>query len=318
MSVLVVGGANYDLIASPERLPAEGETLVATTFHAAPGGKAANQAAAAARWGAVTTFVGCVGDDDFGRHAVADLREAGVDVQYVEMDEEGTGLGLVFMDPEGRYATTVAPRANATLNAEIIDALPATVFEASTLLTMALDAPPGALEAACPRVRAAGGAILVNAAPADRLTPRLNREADILVCNEHEAGEVLGVVVASVHGAEQCAERLGEGRRTVVITLGSNGVVAWSPAAGVVRIPGIKVDAIDTLGAGDVFVGVLAAELDADHDLAAALEAANHAAAASVLQRGARFPLGTPQAVSEMLSSPQRKPNPRRSQEELA
>lgn len=115
--VLVVGGANYDLTATSPRLPAVGETVLATGYRESLGGKAANVACAAAAWGAPVSFVGRVGDDSYGDALLEAWTQAAIDVAHVSRDAAGTGLGIVFMDDGGRYQTVVVPRANAGLGA---------------------------------------------------------------------------------------------------------------------------------------------------------------------------------------------------------
>ncbi|MDR9391767.1 MAG: ribokinase [Trueperaceae bacterium] len=301
MNVLVVGGANYDLVAHAGRLPGEGETLVADDFHGAPGGKAANLACAAARWGAHTRFVGRVGDDDFGRAVRDDLVAAGCDVRHLATDARGTGLGLVFMDGDGRYATVVAPRANAGLSADDVAELPDAWFTPDAVIALALEAPLDALHAVTERARDVGATVVLNAAPVDRLDDALDARWTVLVVNEHEAGERLGRPVDEGSAAD-AARTLAGGERTAVVTLGAAGAVGWSPTHGPLHVAGLPVHAVDTLGAGDVFTGVLAAETAAGRPLDAAITTATRVASASVTRPGARFPEGTPNGVADILT----------------
>ncbi len=302
MNVLVVGGANYDLVAHAGRLPGEGETLVADAFHGAPGGKAANLACAAARWGATTQFVGRVGNDDFGRAVRDDLVAAGCNVDYLTDDVRGTGLGLVFMDGRGRYATVVAPRANAALDADDVEALPDAWFTSSTVIALALEAPADALHAVTERAHRSGASVVLNAAPVDRLDAILDAAWTVLVVNEHEAGERLGRHVDAATAGD-AARALAGGDRTAVVTLGAAGAVGWSPTHGTTRVDGVRVDAVDTLGAGDVFTGVLAAETARGTPFGVAVATATRVAGASVTHSGARFPGGTPDGVADILSA---------------
>lgn len=305
MSVLFVGGTNYDLIAVGSRLPQEGETLVADSLSGSPGGKSANQAAACARWGAATRLVSCIGDDDYGREIVAELTEAGVNIELVTQHDAGTSLGMVFMDKQGRYITMVAPRANDQLSKSVVQTITDSIWEQISVLCLALEAPSDALEEATSRAHDVGARIVLNTAPADRLTPELLEAADVLICNEHEASELVGHEVTDQESALQAAHTLSRDTRSVVVTLGAAGAVAWSPDEGRCVVKGIKVKAIDTLGAGDIFVGVLAAELAASASLCTAIETANRVAAASVTRTGARFIEGTPTDVSTVLTSSQ-------------
>jgi len=293
----VVGGANYDQTAVAPRLPGAGETLLATVYRETPGGKAANLAAAAAAWGARVSFVGRVGDDAFGEALLSAWADAGVDTAHVRRDAAGTGLGIVFMDSDGRYQTVVVPRANANLTPVDVDGLPASLWEEVGAVALALEAPLGATLAAATAAADRGLPLVLNAAPVEGMADALWPLVSHLVVNEHEAARLVGGPVEHPDAAAEAAmallRRLDPDRAAaVVVTLGAAGAVVAMPGAPARHVRAPRVEAIDTLGAGDTFVGVLVAEVAAGGDLTAATTLACAAGAAAVTVAGARAGIG--------------------------
>lgn len=291
--LLVVGGANLDQIARAPRLPGRGETLLATGYHESPGGKAANLASAAAAWGAPVRFVGRVGEDGFGDALLAAWRDAGVDVRHVRRDPAGTGLGIVFMDDDGQYQTIVVSRANGRLGARDVVELPVHAWDGVTLVALALEAPTDATLAAARAAAERRLALVLNAAPAEGMTDGLWPFVSHLIVNEHEAALLTGLPVVDRDGAAEAATamlaRLDVARATaVVVTLGADGAVMAAPHVAPVHVAAPVVVARDTLGAGDTFVGVFAAEVAAGRPLERAAKRACAAASIAVTVSGAR------------------------------
>jgi ribokinase len=294
--VLIVGGANLDLIVRADRLPAPGETLLASDHEESPGGKAANLAAAAAAWGAPTRFVGRIGEDAYGDVLLAAWRDVGVDTTFVRRDRRGTGLGIVFMDRHGAYQTMVVARANATLAADDVASLPQAAWDGVAVLALALEAPPQALLAAARAAVDRGVTVVLNAAPAEGMIADLWPCVTVLIVNLHEAALLSGVSVgdgvSAIQAAHTLLSRLAPDRVAaqggVIVTLGADGAVLVTPDAPPRAIPAPRVTAIDTLGAGDTFVGVIAAELAAGRPLAVAAPLACRAASLAVTAAGAR------------------------------
>jgi ribokinase len=291
--VLVVGGANMDLIAVADRLPDRGETLLATTYRESPGGKAANIASAAAAWGAPVSFVGRVGDDTFGETLLDAWRGAGVDTTHVRRDPSGTGLGLVFMDAAGQYQTLVAPRSNARLLAADVDDLPEALWADVGAVALALEAPAAVTTASAAIAAARSLPLVLNAAPSAGMTPALWGAISHLVVNEHEAAELSGSPADDPEAADRAGRALlarlaPERAAAVIVTLGERGAVLARPGRPSHHALAPSVRAVDTLGAGDTFVGVLAAEVARGADLVAAVEEACRAATAAVTVEGAR------------------------------
>jgi ribokinase len=285
-SVCVVGSINVDLIFRTPRLPRAGETLAGLSFQRCFGGKGANQAVTAARMGARVTMIARVGADAFGTQAMQNLAEHGIDVAHVLLDEQRpTGLASISVDEAGANAIIVVGGANDGLSPEDVRRATPGITE-STVLVSQLETPIAATLEAFRLAKDAGMTTVLNPAPAAALPPELLQRTDLLVPNQPELEMLAGRVIHGVEDAKAAARQLlAWGPRTVVITLGDRGALVVEPeATEYIRAIGVK--AIDTSGAGDVFIGTLAAMLAEERDLAEAVRWANAAAALSVTRHG--------------------------------
>ena len=279
-TVVVVGSLNVDQVVTVDRHPAPGETLVATSFALLPGGKGANQAVAAARRGAPTVMVGSVGRDGAAQVSTSLLADSGVDVTHVRAVEAPTGLATVTVDRTGENTIVVVPGANASTGAEAVLAASDTVASAAVVVLQG-EVPADGIAAAA---TAATGRVLLNLAPVVPVGRQVVLAADPLVVNEHEAALVLAQLVPDTVVPTDEAALIGAlrslGIRSVVVTLGARGALVSDGEhdAGdrpvVVAVPSPRVTAVDSSGAGDAFVGALAAGLAAGEPL---LEAARQA-----------------------------------------
>ncbi|MEZ5854401.1 MAG: ribokinase [Hyphomicrobiaceae bacterium] len=260
--ITVLGSINIDMTFPLEHLPAAGETVLTASAHSALGGKGANQAVAAARVGADVRFIGCVGADAFGERARRELAQTGVDVSGLAASEAPTGLASIFVDRVGRNAIAVALGANGSVTA---DMLRAPASKRGSLLVMQMEIATHEVAAAIVQAKRFGMRVLLNLAPARPLPIEVLQQVDILVLNEHEAAALIGYLDPRIDaGAAQPIEQLRViGAATggaVIITLGSEGAVllfegtTWQFSA-------LAVTPIDTTGAGDCFVGNVAAAL---------------------------------------------------------
>ena len=298
--MFVVGSINRDFVLTVERRPAPGETVTDSTLSLHDGGKGANQAAAAAKLGADVTFLGRVGDDDIGEPLVAALREKRVNVDLVEpIPSVASGAAFITVTPDGENAITVAPGANRSLTPEDVDAAGERIW-ASDVLVAQMEVPMEVVERAAEVADAGGTRVLVNLAPPAEIPAALLEKLDPLVVNEHEAAFLLGERVEGVEGAKSAASMLlSLGPRSAVVTLGASGAVfADDEAAGYSPAP--EVEVVDTTGAGDAFVGAVAARLAVGDPLKAAVTYAVRAGAAAVRAAGAQGSLPTPQTVEEL------------------
>ena len=286
--VLVAGSINLDLLVGVDHHPRPGEEVTGDGPAFRPGGKGANQAVAAARAGASVTMIGALGDDAHAGELEAFLVANGIDISGVHRQASAaTGLAIVVVDKEGENTIVAVPGANHLLAAESIAGCAPRVGD---VLVAQLETPTATTQAFFQRARAAGAATLLNAAPALPLPPELLAVSDVLVVNEIE----LGVLTATGLGPtpdeatiRAAAHRLQRATGTVVVaTLGSRGVLAVTGTA-VHVVPGRPVSAVDTTGAGDCFVGNLAARLAARDTLEQGLVYANAAASLCVQRPGA-------------------------------
>lgn len=286
VDVLVIGSLNRDTSVVVDRLALPGETISGSDAVASSGGKGANQAVAAARAGASVGFVGAVGSDEGGREQVAALELHGVDVGSLQtIVGVPTGSAYICVDSRGENIIVISPGANAHVDA----ALSAVDYGAAVVL-LQNEIPAAALDDAAAFAVAAGARLVVNAAPVPASVPDFFRLADPLVVNEHEASELLGRPSLGPAGLALALQR-ATGARSVIVTLGADGSVVLVDGASV-KVPGVRVaQVVDTTGAGDTFVGVLAARLAAGDELLPAAHEASRAAAESVLWEGARPPV---------------------------
>jgi len=289
-TVCIVGSLNMDSTLRVARLPAPGETVLASRRYVAPGGKGANQAAAAATVGGPVAMVGAVGADDSGKAAADSLRRRGVDVSpLVVQPAVGTGVALVVVDDDGENLIVVDAGANATLE-------PAAAVESLQRLRPAvtlvqLEIPLPCVEAVVSSAYA--GRVVLNPAPAPADVTLLRGvldEVDLLVPNRSELGALSGrPEPTTLEEVDACVAALrfaGE----VVVTLGADGAAVYPRDGERVTIPTEPVAPVNTSGAGDVFCGVLAARLAAGDALVEAATRANRAAARSTQVDGAQVP----------------------------
>ena len=287
--VVVVGSLHYDIMVQASDRPRKGETLAGRAWWPKSGGKGGNQAVAAARAGADVRMVGVVGDDHFGAALLANLAAAGVDRSGVRVSRtEASGMSVAIIDSAGDYGAVIVSGANLAL-AEAD--LPAAAQFSGTVLVLQNEIAEAANLAAARRARAAGARVILNAAPARPLDRALATCIDILVVNGVEAEMLGGGAVATLADARRAARTLSATVATVVVTAGGAGVAAHGPGIDL-SLPAEPVEVQSTHGAGDCFVGVLAAHLAAGAALPAAIAAANAAAARLVAtaesDRGAR------------------------------
>ncbi|MER7848149.1 ribokinase [Kitasatospora sp. NPDC096077] len=295
--VLVVGSANVDLVIGVERRPGAGETVLGSDLAVHPGGKGANQAVAAARLGARTALLARVGDDANGRLLLESQRGAGVDTRGVLVGGAPTGVALITVDPSGDNSIVVSPGANGRLTPEDVRAA-GPLLRASRVVSAQLEIP---VESVVEVVRQlpSGTRFVLNPSPPQALPAEVLAACDPLIVNEHEARVILGGGEVGDDPAAWARELLASGPRSVVVTLGPEGALV-ATAEEVVRVASVKVDAVDTTGAGDSFTAALAWRLGAG---AAPAEAAAYAArvgALAVTRRGAQESFPTAEEVAAL------------------
>ncbi|HJF50605.1 MAG TPA: ribokinase [Brachybacterium paraconglomeratum] len=286
-TIVVVGSVNVDLLAQVQRHPRPGETLHGTGGQMLPGGKGANQAVAAARLGARVAMVGAVGSDVQAEAALSALREAGVDLGHVAEIEGPTGLAIVTVAEDGENSIVVIAGANDAMDAGRVRAA-AEVISAARIVVCQGEIPRDGIEALPALVT---GRFLHNPAPVMELDPAVLRASDPLVVNQHEAGLVLAQLAPGQEAPEDpeavVAALRAAGIPSAVLTLGADGSLV-ADQAGVRRIPPAPVEAVDTTGSGDAFIGALALGLARGDDLATAARLASRVGAFAATGEGAQ------------------------------
>ena len=259
--IVVVGSTMIDLVAFADRLPGPGETVVGTRFLQGFGGKGANQAVAAARFGAEVTLVAAVGDDANGRAIVANLREQGVAVDDVAIVESTSGVALIWVDRAGMNRIVIIPGANDLVDPAHAGAIVERLRPA--VVVGQFEIPQAATTAAFAAARRLGALTILNPAPGAPIEPALLAATDWLVPNESEFVQVGGRPLEGSDDDQAAAiAELGDRLDTaLVVTLGERGVALRPRAGSVTWIPAPAAEAIDTTGAGDAFVGAFAVGL---------------------------------------------------------
>ncbi|MDH4439250.1 MAG: ribokinase [Rhizobium sp.] len=285
--ITVFGSINMDLVATTPRLPVPGETVAGTSFATAAGGKGANQALAARRAGADVRMVSAVGRDEFAAPAIALLDAAGTDLSGVKTVDGPTGTALILVGGDGENMIAVVAGANGTVNAEQARVAVAALKAGDTLM-LQLEVPAKAVEAALTAAKSAGVRSILNLAPLTAEAATLAKLADVVIANETEFELLAGRQGLSAAEREETALKMHrETGQVLIITLGAAGVIAAD--GGVLhRAQGLKIEPVDTVGAGDTFCGYFAASLDAGLDFDAALRRAAVAGSLACLKAGAQ------------------------------
>ena len=287
MKVVVIGSSNIDMVAQVSHLPAPGETVGDANFMQSLGGKGANQAVAAARLGGFVTFVTSLGNDMYADILKNHFKKEGITTDYIIDDvNHPTGTALIFVANSGENCIAVAPGANYSLLPGSIIHFSEVIDEAD-IIVMQAEIPYETIKKIALSAKQKGKKVLFNPAPACLIDEELMKAIDILVVNELEASFISGIEYTDNNLEEIAETLLKAGTSNVVITLGSQGVYMKNAKA-TIQLPGCKVNAIDTIAAGDTFCGALAvvcAKKEIDQE---ALNFANTAAAIAVTRSGAQ------------------------------
>jgi ribokinase len=281
--IVVFGSINLDLIGKVSRIPKPGETVPGTSFATAAGGKGANQALAARRAGASVRMIGAAGKDTMGDQALALLAEGGVDLSEVRRSDTAQGVAMIFVDEAGENVIGILPGANAEVSIEDAERTLAGLSP-NDVLVVQQEIQPGSTIRALSVARERGARSILNTAPFLGTTREAAKRADIVVANETEfallAGE--GDLDEKMQGYVEATGR------TIIVTLGPDGAKARTADGRTISVPAMKVTPVDTVGAGDTFVGYLAAGLESGLDLDAAMRRAAVAASLACLKPGAQ------------------------------
>ncbi|AZB44746.1 ribokinase [Bacillus sp. FJAT-42376] len=273
--ILVIGSSSMDLVVTAAKRPESGETILGESFKTVPGGKGANQAVAAARLGADVYMVGCVGDDSYGESILSNLQANGVRTDYVKsLPETASGTAHIIL-AEGDNSIVVVQGANKHVSPSLVDeALP--ILKEAKMVLIQQEIPEETVEHAAELCKTHGVPLLLNPAPARKVSGAVLENAAYVTPNETEA--------KLIFGDEPLLEKYPN---KLLITEGKNGVRYYNGESETV-IPSFPVEALDTTGAGDTFNGAFAVALAEGKSLAEAIRFANKAASISVTKFGAQ------------------------------
>ncbi|CNB41516.1 ribokinase [Yersinia similis] len=286
--LVVLGSINADHILNIEQFPRPGETVIGKQYNVAFGGKGANQAVAAGRSGADVAFIACVGDDDIGERVRQQLTADNIDTQPIEaITGATTGVALIFVNSDGENVIGIDAGANSAVTPEYLRRYQQQVIDADALL-MQLESPLDTVIAAAKLAKQHQTQVILNPAPARKLPDELLALVDMITPNETEAERLTGIHIELDDDAAKAAQILHhKGIATVIITLGSRGV--WLSEQGKGKlVAGFKVNAVDTIAAGDTFNGALLTALLEGQSMDAAVRFAHAAAAIAVTRSGAQ------------------------------
>ncbi|RAR45380.1 ribokinase [Paenibacillus sp. MDMC362] len=276
--IVVIGSASMDLVVTSIKRPGAGETVLGDSFKTVPGGKGANQAVAAARLGAEVNMIGCVGEDSFGEMILSNLKSNGVMTDYVEPVtgmESGTAHIILA---EGDNSIVVVKAANDRITPEYVDQA-VEVIQAADIVLIQQEIPEETVihvSELCAKYQVP---LMLNPAPARQVPSSVIERAAYITPNEHEA--------AILFGDEPLGDVLRRYPNKLIVTEGKRGVRYFDGLQEVV-VPGYKVEAVDTTGAGDTFNGAFAVALSEGMSIADSLRFANRAASLSVTKFGAQ------------------------------
>lgn len=299
--IAVIGSSNMDLITYITRMPSEGETVEAPDFAMGFGGKGANQAVSASRLGSRVLMLTRVGNDLFAESTIENYRRNGIDTTHVLPTEAASGVAPIFVDEESRNSILIVKGANALLSPQDVRRAEDQIA-ACRLIVLQLEIPLETVYEAVALGKRHSIPVLLNPAPAQPdLELEKVRDCQYIVPNESELSLLTGMPVDSLDDVRNAAAVLLEvGIANVIVTLGSRGAL-WMTRTEDRLIPGVAVEARDTTGAGDAFIGCFSHFLVSTGDTAVSLEMANRYSADSVTKRGTQSSYATKEEFEEIL-----------------
>lgn len=298
--VLVIGSNMIDLMTYINRMPVAGETVEAEDFSMGFGGKGANQAVAAARLGSQVSFISMVGNDSFGKQQLGNFKAANIDVTGVGVGRKSSGAAPIFVDPTADNRILIVKGANSELTPAVLDEH-LDFIRNTKLIVLQQEIPLETNYHAIDLAKQYGVPILLNPAPANsHLDMEHVRRVDFFSPNETELATLTGLPTTSMDEISRAAQRLVDmGVKNVLVTIGSRGVL-WVSATTSQLIDAVKVEAVDTTGAGDSFIGSFAHYFAQGETIPQALRHANEYAAITVTRRGTQKSYPTAKEVAEM------------------
>lgn len=279
--IVVIGSINVDLVFISDIRPKAGETVLGSDFRTVAGGKGANQAVAAAKLGADVTMIGCVGDDSNGEFSLNNFKSLNVDTSCInKIKDTPTGVASIIVADNDNSIIVIAG-ANYKLNKELIDKYKKEILEAD-LVMLQLEIPMDTVDYVINFCYENNIKTILNPAPAVKLSKELIEKATYITPNEHECKIILDEDLNA-----DIKTILKRYPNKLIMTIGEKGVMYFDGEA-IVTVPGYKVEAVDTTGAGDTFNGAFARAIVNNYNLKDAIDFANKAASKSVMKLGAQ------------------------------
>ena len=299
--IIVFGSINMDLVVYSDKQPAKGETILGNSFETFQGGKGANQAVAVAKLGLPVSLIGKVGNDVFGDELLENLNRETVDTSMIVRHEGPSGVAFiyVFEQTSENHIIVISGSNKEVKSNQISDK----ELSKSDVLISQLEVPSSEIEDLFIRAKNSGTYRMLNAAPALEISKNLIRETDLLVMNESELENLSerSVVNENIDSIAEAIKVLNlKTTQSIAVTLGSKGVYVYTNQKGDF-IDGHKIEAVDTTGSGDCFIGALATNYLKSNDLLDSVNFANKAAALSVTKRGASASMPTLEEVVNFL-----------------
>lgn len=289
--IIVLGSLNMDLVVKAKRAPEAGETLPGHLFQTIPGGKGANQAAAAAKLGGDVAMVGRIGQDDFGARLVSALNDVGVNTSTVKIDPaQSTGIAMITVDDAGENRILIVAGANGQVSKADVDALRPALAHAKALV-LQMEIPFQTIEYVLDVAAELDLLTFLNLAPAYPISDEMLKKIDYLILNESEARLLTNISVTDQDSAKAaCSALFTRGAHTVIVTLGAQGALLATPDE-FIFVPAYSVNVVDTTAAGDAFsAGFVVSLLETD-DYGKSLQYANAAGALTTTKLGAQVSL---------------------------
>ena len=282
--IVVLGSMNMDLTILADPFPKKGETVSGSNYAQVPGGKGANQAVAAGRMGADISFISACGNDGFGDILIEELKKSNVDTEGIIRREIHTGIALIVREADGDNRIILTAGANGKILPSMVKTIKSVIEEADILL-LQLEIPMETVEYAASLANKSGTMVILDPAPAVKLSDELLFNVDYLLPNEHELDLVLGRTSGSLR--EKADTLIKKGVRKVILTEGKKGITIVSDKE-MQKIEAPDLPPVDTTAAGDTFAGAFAYGLASNWEMTRAAEFAVNAASLSVTKVGAQ------------------------------
>ncbi len=298
--VTIIGSLNIDTTFKITDFPLPGETIKAFNKSSAAGGKGANQAVAAARLGAKTTFIGKVGNDQQGEFMIKALKQEEIDISGIKVEPAtGTGTADILLNEAGQNCIIVYGGANQTLTVADLAGLDQQIA-ASDFVVAQFETPQAATIAAFKLAKAAGKMTILNPAPASEILPELLSLTDIIIPNESENQRITGIEITDLNSMKKSAAKFADlGISRTIITLGSQGVF-YAAGNRTAQLAAFKVKTVDPTAAGDTFIGAFVAKLSPTmENFTEAINYAQKASALTVQHLGAQVSIPTVAQVNQ-------------------